>query len=589
MYLEPQITQFLMSLAADLDCAGRGAKGSLVQCASDTLGRPTQWIYARLADLNTNGNRKSRNDQGQSKVSRNQSIKISNMMLQSNRDNGKQLMSLKEALRIASANGLISNDVSTSTVARAMKRYKTHPDLVNQNSPHRQVRSLYPNHVWQFDVSFCVLYYLKKKKGLQRMERDEFYKNKPHNLEKVKNDRVLRYLITDHYTGTFYVEYFNTPGESSAVLIEFLLNAFGKRANDHFHGVPTMLVWDAGTANESRLVKGMLERLQVIFHTHEVGSPRAKGQVERTHNLIECEFESRLSMHRVNSIEELNTQAWRWAKMYNSTVVHTRHNNTRLGLWQTIKKHQLRLRPDREFCKSLLEKVQPVSRKVRGDLTIDFAIKGYGSNAYSVECIEDICIGEKLLITYNPYRVPSIVAIFENLDGEKIHYDLEPVIRDEAGFDVTAPVWGENYRAIRDTPADTLRKEMNREAYGVDTDKEVKKARKARKPAFEGVIDPFADVKATELPDFMPRQGSKLNAFRPARINDVKLSYAKAVPRIRDSIGIQLGSEEAKRLIQIFKNRYPEGMPDDELYSFTGEMKALLGPENALMKIENGE
>lgn len=589
MQLEPHITQFLHGLACDLVNAKRGEKGVLVKQACEQIGRSEQWIYDRLKDLGLVEGRKSRSDRGQSKISRLECIDISNLMVQSNRDNGKQLMSLKEAVRIAAANGLIGKTVSVSTVSREMKRHKVHPEQLKKGTPYRQVRSLHPNHVWQFDVSVCVLYYLRKSEGLRVMPQDEFYKNKPENAERIKNDRVLRYLVTDHYTGTFYVEYFNTPGENSETLVEFLLNAFGKRESDPFHGVPTMLVWDAGTANQSHLVKGMLERLDVKHHAHEVGSPRAKGQVERTHNLVECEFESRLSMCRVDSIEQLNAEAWRWAQMYNGTMRHTRHNHTRYGLWQTIKANQLRLRPAREFCKTLLQKIQPVSRKVQGSLTIDFAIKGIGSHTYSVECIPDVCIGDTVQVTYNPYQVPTVIAIHEDLDGEKIHYELEPIIRDEAGFDVSAPVYGENYKTMRDTPADTTRKAMNREAYGVETDRDVKEARKTRKPAFEGRIDPFADVKSATVPDFMQRRGQSLKVDAPKRVSDVRLTRLQVVKMVCDSIGIETGSTEMKRVARIFKARYPEGMPDVELHGFTGEMKALLGGEQELKQVENGE
>jgi transposase InsO family protein len=589
MQLEAHTMQYLLNVGAELETAGHGKRGELISQAANALNYSEHWIRERLKDLGFIKSRKPRSDRGQSSVTREQCIQISNLIMQASRDNGKQLMSLKQAVEIASANGLISADVSESTVSREMRRHRVHPEQMSQPRPHKQVRSLHPNHVWQFDVSVCVLYYLPKAEGLQVMPRDEFYKNKLENVYRIKNDRVLRYLVTDHNSGAFYVEYFNTPGENSETLVQFLLNAFAKRDGDPLHGVPFMLVWDAGTANQSHLVKGMLERLQVKTHTHEVGSPRAKGQVERTHNLVECEFESRLSMYRIDTIEQLNEKAQQWAQMFNGTRKHSRHGHTRFGLWQTIRPEQLRICPPRELCLSLLQKARPVTRKVAGDLTISYAIAGIGSHTYSVECIPDVCIGDLVQVTYNPYQAPNVTAIHENLDGEKVHYELEAIERDAAGFKVDAPVYGQNYSTARDTPVEGLRKQMNREAYGVETDLEVKAARKARKPAFDGQIDPFADVAAATVPNFMQRKGQALELKQPKRALEIRLPYVKAVPMIRDSIGLEPGGEDAKQLTREFKRRYPEGMPEEDLMEFTGQMAQLFGMTDEPIRAEVGK
>jgi transposase InsO family protein len=577
MDLEAHTTQYLLNVGARLEGAGHGERGELIRQAAKTLNYSQHWVWERLKDLGFVKPRKQRSDRGQSSVTREQCIRISNLVMQASRDNGKQLMSLKQAVEIACANGLIGSDVSESTVSREMRRHRVHPEQMSKPRPHTEVRSLHPNHVWQFDVSVCVLYYLPKTEGLKVMPRDEFYKNKLENVYRIKNDRVLRYLVTDHNSGAFYVEYFNTPGENAETLVQFLLNAFSKREGDPLHGVPFMLIWDAGTANQSHLVKGMLDRLQVDHRTHEVGSPRAKGQVERTHNLVECEFESRLSMYRIDTIEQLNEKAQLWGQMFNGTRNHRRHGHTRYGLWQKIRPEQLRICPPRELCRSLLQKARPMTRKVAGDLTISYAITGIGSHTYSVECIPDVCIGDQVQVTYNPYQAPTVTVIHENLDGEKIHYDLKPIERDEAGFKTGSPVYGEDHATVRDTPVDGLRKQMNREAYGVETDQAVKEARKARKPAFDGQIDPFADVAAATVPEFIQRKGQALELQQPKRAVESRLPYVKAVPIIRDSIGLEAGSNAAKQLTREFKRRYPEGITDEELSEFTGQMAQLFG------------
>ncbi|MGY8872762.1 MAG: integrase, partial [Pseudomonadales bacterium] len=166
---EPHIVQYLQGLASELAQAKHGQKTALIKQACGMIGRSEQWVYDSLKEMNLTEGRKARCDRGVSKVSRKECSDISNLMMQSNRDNGKQLMSLKEAVRIGKANGLLGNDISVSTIAREMKRLNVHPDQLKKGAPHTQVRSLHPNHVWQFDVSVCVLYYLKCSVGLQVM------------------------------------------------------------------------------------------------------------------------------------------------------------------------------------------------------------------------------------------------------------------------------------------------------------------------------------------------------------------------------------------------------------------------------------
>lgn len=72
--------------------------------------------------------------------------------------------------------------LSASTVERALRMYRLHPEQILRPAPVTELRSLHPNHVWQIDASLCVLYYLRagtvKGNGLQVLDADKFYKNK---------------------------------------------------------------------------------------------------------------------------------------------------------------------------------------------------------------------------------------------------------------------------------------------------------------------------------------------------------------------------------------------------------------------------
>ncbi|MFU4942470.1 integrase, partial [Pseudomonas aeruginosa] len=79
------------------------------------------------------------------------------------------------------------------------------------------------------------------------MDRKEFYKNKPANLDRVAADRVWSYEITDHYTGWIYVRYV-MGAESGENFCTVLIEAMQERGGaDMLHGVPRILMMDPGS------------------------------------------------------------------------------------------------------------------------------------------------------------------------------------------------------------------------------------------------------------------------------------------------------------------------------------------------------
>ncbi|MCP3704747.1 MAG: transposase family protein, partial [Alteromonas sp.] len=206
---------------------------------------------------------------------------------------------------------------SASTVRKLLREQNATARMLNQSTAHVQLRSLYPNHVHQVDPSLCLIYYPPggKKGRVQRfMSDDEFYKNKPENLEKIKNLRVWRYVLTDHYSGAVRVRYYESAGETMANLYDFLLWCWGLHNDEKcpMRGLPDILVMDKGSANTAGAVIRALDALSVDVIDHEVGRARAKGQVENANNLVEKLFESRLMFEPVNSVAELNERVIAW-------------------------------------------------------------------------------------------------------------------------------------------------------------------------------------------------------------------------------------------------------------------------------------
>ena len=328
MPLNPATVQRLVQLAQALASAPRGGKQTLYAAACAELGMGMATLHRHLGKVTVKPQRKQRSDAGDVALSRDEAVKISALLMTSHRKTAKRLLSIGQAVDTLVANGEIRAEaidpatgecrrLSDSAIARALRTYNLHPDQLNRATPSVELKSLHPNHVWQIDASLCVLYYLNarsdRESGLQVMERDKFYKNKPANLKRIEADRVWSYEVTDHNSGAIFVNYV-MGAESGTNLAESFIAAIQKREGDPMHGVPFILMMDMGSANTSGLFGNLARRLQVKLIAHAPGNARATGQVEKARDLIERSFESGLRLAPVADLAELNAQAQRWAK-----------------------------------------------------------------------------------------------------------------------------------------------------------------------------------------------------------------------------------------------------------------------------------
>jgi hypothetical protein len=76
--------------------------------------------------------------------------------------------------------------------------------------------------------------------------------------------------------------------------------------------------------------------LQINLIVNQAGNPRAKGQVENAHNIVETSFESGFKFTHVPDIDWINAKAAQWMRWYNSTRIHSRHGTTRWAKWLEI-------------------------------------------------------------------------------------------------------------------------------------------------------------------------------------------------------------------------------------------------------------
>lgn len=537
------ITRRLVDLARALETAPRKEKTALCKAAAHELGLSLATVYRRLGDLKVDKpSRKKREDAGTSILTEQEAETICTVIIESARRNDKRLYSLEDAVQVARSSGLIQagrvdtdtgefTPMSISAIRRAMINYRRHPDILLAPAPVTELVSRHPNHVWQIDASLCVLYYLKpgaaaRENGLRLMEADKFYKNKPRNLARIAADRVWSYEITDHYTGWIYVEYV-MGAESSENLCNVLINAMQERGGaDMLHGVPEILMLDPGSANTSEITKNLCRSLGVRRIVHAPGAARVTGQVENARNIIERKFEAGLKFQPVANLDELNALATKWRSVFNATAVHRRYGKSRSELWMTIREQQLIKAPSVEVCRSLAVS-EPVTRKVTTKLRVSFE-----GREFSVSMVPDVCVGNTLMVTRNPWRDDSVQIHTTNAEGHEVFYVAPVIVTNEAGFDIEGAIIGEEHKRHAETPAQKARKTVAKIAMGEETEEGVEAARKEQRIPLGGQLQPFKHIDETQLPTYMPRRGTA-HDLTPPTIEEPPISVFAIAKRLQ--------------------------------------------------------
>ena len=550
---------YLRQIAAELTEAGHGKRGPIIKRACEYLTVSNAELYRRLAKVGFTSGRKTRSDKGNTIVSLEAAELVGGMVINAASKTGKKRMSIKLALEVAQDSGKAPG-VSAATISRIMKQNMCHPAQLAMPTAHTRQRSLHPNHVWQIDASVCVVFYLNHKAGLHVMDEREFYKNKPANLKKIEKDRVIRYVLTDHTSGRIYHEYF-WRSENVENLTNFFFSCIQKRSlKEPMHGVPFILYVDKGTANTSGMFKNLMTRLDVEFIAHATNNSRAKGSVEQANNLIETNFESLLSFRSVDSIEELNAFANEWRIMFNETKTHSRTKRTRNQVWNMIRPEQLRIAPSIELCRELVT-TTPITRTVKGDLTVQHTVKGYDEKFYSVKHIPDIFVGAKVDVVVNPYRAPDIDVLTTNEHGEQVIYTCVPDQLDIFGQLHDAPVIGQEIQSMPNSKIDESRNRIMKQAFNANTQAEVDKALKKRIPAYQGQIDVTAHITKHDVPEYLPRAGQQME-IQKQKNQLPPLNYIQAAKQIKGLVGDAWTAEHMGML----KKEYSDGnVPQEDI------------------------
>ncbi|UCU93988.1 transposase [Hydrogenophaga taeniospiralis] len=589
----PQVLPGLLELSARLKTAGHGERRAMVEAHACLLGRSTNTVYAWLRDYaEHDSGRKRRADAGTSRLPMQTLDMVAALLKEGQRQNGKQTMPLGVAMNILDANGY-QFDVSPSQVGRLLRQHGLDMATLETVRVTQDLRALHPNHVHEIDPSLCLLFYAPGGKQ-HLMTESKFYKNKSENFAKVKL-KVWRYVRYDRASGVIDVRYYESAGENQAVLFDFLMWTWGKQEGRLNYGVPKLLLWDKGSANTSHAIQNLLDSLGVKHETHAAGHAWAKGGVEQANNLVETQFESRLRVEPVNSVDELNAAALRWARDWNANLI--KHVDARLvrasgeplvrdDLWSLILREPgaLVALPSREVCQWFMagrEKERQVN-----NLQITFAHPELGRAArYDLRAwAEFIHNRQKVVVTPLLLRDGLLRVEIARMGAEPLLVEVEPVREFDAfGSRADAQVIGEGYVRSVESASETAARRLVIAAYGDGTTldgAEALREKSARPFSQENDgkgLTAHGNLGHEELPQRLLPAATETatDAVRAAgrAVREVQLeplNHVQAATRLRALVGSSWTAEHFAWLAQ----RYPGGVQEDALDSIAAEINS---------------
>ncbi len=541
-----------------ISVAPRGSKRRIAEEAAAALGCSLATCYRKLEEAGFDTGRKRRCDAGDTVLSDEQLDALAGVLASSTNNKG-QRMPVETALSMLRASGQIEVQVSASTVSRQLYQRRMHPEQLAQDTPSQQMASRHPNHVWQIDSTVGAYYYLPGGR-LRWMPESEFYKGKIANLVRASNDLLTRYTCADHTSHAFKARHY-LGGETAENLVDFVTWAMWKQPSSPMHGVPQLLLMDPGAANKGRLMVNLAKRLGVRLIHHAPGAARVTGSVEKAHDLVRMHFETRLRfVDRTEvSLDWLNEHVEQFCAAYCSEAVHSRYGATRYAKWLEIRQDQLRVGASLEALREAAV-TEPETRRVSNTRTVSYAGK-----TYDLSLVPGTAPGLKVTVVSNPFRAPAIDVLFTDIDtGEQTWHVVEPLKVDEHGFREGAAVWGEDQRTAAYTDVDHTRNRLQREAYrvgdGLPTLKEAENARKTHQQAYAGVVDAFADIRATEVPTYIPKRATLID-LPQRQVQSRRITVVEACKLLR----ARLGAAYSPQVFGDLQAEFADGVPEDQL------------------------
>ena len=587
--LSPGQRQLVIETARRLQAAAlcSGERGDMVKNMASALGVSVQTGYRYLERYAAwASGKKPRRDKGETCVPDSLCRKIAELMLFP-RANGKQIMTLKLAVTIAKSSGEGIADPATGeitrpsveTISRAMRQYGCHPEQLRKGKPTGRVRSLHPNHTWLLDASVCILYRIRGTKRVVFLDERSYNAKKPKNLAEIGNRRIVRYVVVDHTSNAFYVRYEQAAGETAEGVLRTVIEFIADRGHhDPAHGLPSILYTDPGPANTASLITNFCEQLDIRLIHHAPGAANATGAVEVHQDIIEKQFESRLRFIDVPDVAYLQSEADRWRRHFCARAEHSRLKTTRNNAWLTIREEQLRTVP-----RDVLEAIAQWKTE-RRNVGTDFVISvnthtSHGVRSYDLRelAYHGLSARESVRVLLNPFKAPEIVAVMDMPDGTEKRFNIAPMETDQYNQDLSAPVFGECYRAMPKTHSEKVLEEIKKQAYGVDSAEEAERLHNAGKRP-SSVTNIMADVK--EAPLYLGRTGQPVKLAAPT---------AEPMPMSRVAFAVMMKREHpdvwndanAAACMEWLSTRYPDSVPGKEIENVVARMCEKFMPRRA--------
>lgn len=567
--LSPETLAQLFALRDALNAAAHGEQRRLVDDFAGCIGKSAHTVYTWLRNhAGYETSRKKRSDAGKTSLPSETLTAIAAMKREGVRGNGKKTMPTAVAMNIADQNGLEVN-VSASRCNKLMKARLMDVDTLTASRNTIEMRTEFVNDWVYVDPSLCVLYYMG---GKQRMMRDEeFYKNKLENFAKVQL-KVLRYVAYEAASGSIVVRYFEAAGENQENLFQFLHYVMAKNPNRVCYGVMRTVGMDKGSANTSTGVRNWLTAMGVEIDTHATGHSWAKGGVEKSNDIVECHFESRLKVEPVENVDQLNHGAEMWARDYNANAI--KHVDSRIrrasgepmvrdALWQKIMRTPERLIevPDIDVCRYFFVGKTDTRMVKNGKISfVHPEIKR--SRSYDLnDWAESIYNGQTVKVVPMLLKGGAVRVEIERLGLDALKVEVLPETAfDEFGNSMSATLRGDYARAPK-TASELAEQQLLGAVYGEGTTRDDADNLRAKQ------VKPFAEFNEGRgmvahshlgkeqlptrlLPAATPLNTPAMDAARGSAVQYPPLSFAEFTK--------SMGGDWQPRFYSIVAQKYPD-------------------------------